>query len=338
METGQSCFTAALPDSDGVPVTVYRYAQLDMDGDTIPEIVLWLQRGDDIYLLGNIILRYEGGVVYGYPMGYRSMYSLKADGTYSWSGGGDYWGWGRMDFQTGKTENISWVEGQNYYVDGHSTTREAFFQAYDVQDAKPDVAWYVFSGADPGSLERVHPVVEQDWLTIVKPEQEEMQRLVELSEQPSLDMENLRFFSAEELAELKYGGGELFGRPITYERGGEFAPIQGAPDSPEAFRKRLEEQFAPELADEEYHFALELGESSRCLFAEGKMWRRVVDWTEGLHWEYDWDTFTVIESGEDFVTYEIDGYRNGRGSETPGTRRFTLQKDIDGQWKYSARG
>lgn len=177
------------------------------------------------------------------------------------------------------------------------------------------------------------------WLDLIKPEHEEMQWLFELSEQPSLDMEGVRYFSPEELTELEYGGTRLFGKPLTHTMGFEFAPIQGAPSTPEALRQRLEEQFTPELADEEYRFALE-GSRPRCLFAEGKMWRRMVDWTKGLHWEYDWSTFQVVDSGEDFVSYQISGYRSDE-PETEKPRYFTLQLeregDAEGLWRYSKR-
>lgn len=152
VETGESCFATAFPDSDGLPVTVYRYAWLDMDNDTIPEVVLWLRRGDDIYQLGSIILQYKGSVVYGYPMGYRSLFpeNLKTDGSYSWSGGAFYNGWGKMDFQQGGTVNTIWRDYDKFYVNGNPATEEAFDQAEEEQLAKPDVAWHDFSGADLG--------------------------------------------------------------------------------------------------------------------------------------------------------------------------------------------
>lgn len=115
-----------LGDSDGVPVSVYRYAQLDMDNDTIPEVVLWLRRGEDPYQLGSIILHYQKGGVYGYPMGYRSMnlLNLKRDGAYNWSGGASNNGWGKKDFYRNETIN----------------------QPEEGQAAKPDVVWYQWGG------------------------------------------------------------------------------------------------------------------------------------------------------------------------------------------------
>lgn len=84
-----------------------------------------------------------------------------------------------------------------------------------------------------------------------------MEWLVDLSSHAKLDMEEARFFTAEELDALEYGGRALLGKPVTHKWGFEFAPIVGAPDSMEALRQRLGEQFSPELVEEEWHFALE---------------------------------------------------------------------------------
>lgn len=137
-----------LGDSDGVSVSVYCYAQLDMDNDAVPEVVLWLQRGEDPYQLGSIILRYQGGIVYGYPMGFRSMnlLDLKRDGTYNWSGGAFHNGWGRKDFYRDETVNTLWHEDDRYYENGASITQEAYAQAQANQEAKPDVVWYRWGG------------------------------------------------------------------------------------------------------------------------------------------------------------------------------------------------
>lgn len=130
MEAQEYQYVNALPDSDGVGVTVRRYAEVDMDSDTIPELVLWLQRGDNEYVLGSIVLHYEHGLVCGYPMGFRSMnlLNLKTDGSYPWSGGASDNGWGKLRFTgSGETEEIS-GEGQ---------------------EAKADATWYDFLTGQP---------------------------------------------------------------------------------------------------------------------------------------------------------------------------------------------
>ena len=149
VETGEYCYADALPFSDDVPVKVSRFTEVDMDNDAIPEVVLWLERGGNESVMGSIILHYQNGWVYGYPMGYRSMLleTLKVDGTYSWSGGAFHWGWGRMDFAAGKTRDISWCEGSSgedelYYVEQLPAAAAAEFEAASAaQDAKGDAAW-----------------------------------------------------------------------------------------------------------------------------------------------------------------------------------------------------
>ncbi len=156
VETGEYCYANALPDSDGQSVTVYQYAKLDMDGDTIPEVILWLSRGEDPYLLGSVVLRYQSGRVYGYPMGFRSMnlLTLKEDGTFTWSGGAPYSGYGRLRFTNGRaeTEEYTWCDNGAYTVDGASATAAEWEGACAREEAKGDVVWH--SLVDPGGLER----------------------------------------------------------------------------------------------------------------------------------------------------------------------------------------
>lgn len=147
VETGEYCYADALPFSDDVPVKVFRFTELDMDNDAIPEAVLWLERGDNEYVLGGIVLHYQNGWVCGYPMGYRSLEleSLKTDGTYGWSGGAFHWGWGRLDFSSGKTRDISWCEESGeeelYYVEQLPAAAAEFEAAHAVQAAKENVTW-----------------------------------------------------------------------------------------------------------------------------------------------------------------------------------------------------
>ncbi len=148
-ETGEYCYADALPFSDDVPVKVYRFAELDMDGDTVPEVILWLQRGDEIYLLGSMILHYQNGWVCGYPMGYRSLIpeTLKVDGTFQWNSSAFNWGFAEMDFLSGEGKRTTWCENrgsqeEKYYVNGEESQVEEFEAEYQLQTAKEDVQWY----------------------------------------------------------------------------------------------------------------------------------------------------------------------------------------------------
>lgn len=147
VERGEYCYVSALPFSDDVAVKVSRFTRVDMDNDAIPEVVLWLERGGNENVLGSIVLHYQNGWVYGYPMGYRSLEleGLKTDGTYNWSEGAFHWGWGRLDFAAGKTRNISWCEASGeeelYYVEQLPATAAEFETAYAAQNAKENATW-----------------------------------------------------------------------------------------------------------------------------------------------------------------------------------------------------
>lgn len=151
VERGEHCWANALPQSDGMEVTVRCYAQLDMDNDTIPEVVLWLSRGGNEYVMGSIVLRYQHGTVYGYPMGYRSMelLSLKRDGSFRWSGGAPFNGYGRLQFVNGKAETVeyTWCDNGRYTVDGASATQAEWEAACEREEARADVVWYEPDGS-----------------------------------------------------------------------------------------------------------------------------------------------------------------------------------------------
>lgn len=155
VEQGKYCNVNALEESDGIPVSVCRWAEVDMDGDGIDERVLWLERGEDEYQLGSYVLRYHAGEVCGYPMGYRSMVleSLKADGTFYWSGGAFNNGCGRLRFHgaSAEMEDYTYCDGYSsndgrYIVDGHRCAREEFDAALERENAKENVVWREAAG------------------------------------------------------------------------------------------------------------------------------------------------------------------------------------------------
>ena len=62
---------------NGKPIIITQFTILDLDGDSVPEIVL----GIDDYM-GSVILRYREGKVFGNIIGYRAMYSIKKDASF----------------------------------------------------------------------------------------------------------------------------------------------------------------------------------------------------------------------------------------------------------------
>ena len=70
-ETGSAQFIFALEDINGQPVTVHRYAILDMDSDGVDELLLWLESEKENTWLG-LTLYWEDGLMYAYHEGYLS--------------------------------------------------------------------------------------------------------------------------------------------------------------------------------------------------------------------------------------------------------------------------
>ncbi len=62
---------------DTNPIKTPQFAVVDLDGDGVSEVVLALEDYN-----GFIILRYKENKVYGFIVSYRSMYNLKADGSF----------------------------------------------------------------------------------------------------------------------------------------------------------------------------------------------------------------------------------------------------------------
>jgi len=130
-----------------------RFAVLDMDGDTVPEVVLELTV--DSYPEFYEVLHAADGAVRGYNIVYRGLEGLKADGTFRYSGGAADNGYGRLKFREDacETEILGYTESSqanggmtvSYFVNEEAVTEEAFASFSNEQDGKPDAVWHVFS-------------------------------------------------------------------------------------------------------------------------------------------------------------------------------------------------
>ena len=120
-----------------IPGTIYALAEiriegkaiLDLDGDGMEEYVICLASSD------SIILRYYGGQVYSYFLGFRRFYNLKVDGTFSWNDASNAepfsYGGGKLFFD-GTALNVKETyrivgDGEpnaEYYVNGQRVTYE----------------------------------------------------------------------------------------------------------------------------------------------------------------------------------------------------------------------
>lgn len=176
--------------------------------------------------------------------------------------------------------------------------------------------------------------LDQAWLEIVKPQHEEMERLRNFALNPDIDTSQPRWFSRAELEAVGYQLSEGLDGVTGYE-------MKNAPSSMEELLNQAYNQFEPELAEQICNCA-RWGDSL-CFFAEGKMWHR--DRFGTVWFQYDWDTFSVVSSGEDFVIYTLRGYSNANNiGSTPDrkTWMFTLQLDDIGGgvklWRYADSG
>lgn len=94
-----------------------RYAYMDVDGDSINELVV--DCGD------TLILRYYEGTVYVYPFTFRNMYQLNTDGSYNWNHTG-------QDFEYGENQLI---------FDGAELKPKEIWRI--VNDGEPNAEYYI---------------------------------------------------------------------------------------------------------------------------------------------------------------------------------------------------
>ena len=155
-------------DSPGFnfPVMPGKLAIIDLDRDGVNELVIHPVNSPNsmegiIYNVGYLILHREGDEVYGYANGWRSCEYLKADGTFSQSGGAGNHGTASLSFDGSQLiyNKITWC-ATDYdepgvvftFVDGREATPEEFNAAIAAQRAKPEPNWYVY---EDGTLREI---------------------------------------------------------------------------------------------------------------------------------------------------------------------------------------
>jgi hypothetical protein len=102
-----------------------KFTVLDMDGDSIPDVILNTQPGDD-----RLLLRYENGTVFGYAFGIRGLNRIMKDGTYSWSNGAADSGDSKLKSSSGvlEVEKLSDYELSDY---GEKEEQEWYIYSID---------------------------------------------------------------------------------------------------------------------------------------------------------------------------------------------------------------
>lgn len=142
----------------GLTPTQLTVTDLDLDG--VPEAAL-------LYPIGNgytyLILRYHGGVVYGYTIYGRSFQSLKTDGTFSFSYDAGSSGTAQLHF-TDRSYTLEYLADSSlssprydntlpWYEINHTAVTQSEFEDFEQQqNAKADVIWYDFTDSSIQAL------------------------------------------------------------------------------------------------------------------------------------------------------------------------------------------
>lgn len=132
---------------------ITRFTVLDMDGDTVPEVVLELSVGGNPQFYE--VLHSADGIVNGYLIIYRGLIGLKTDGTFSFSSGAADSGWGALRFEPDgyTTDLLGYSKSSqedteltiSYFINDEQVTKESFDSSSNEQFVKEDAVWYEFS-------------------------------------------------------------------------------------------------------------------------------------------------------------------------------------------------
>ena len=138
------------------PVTVSRFAVVDMDNDGVPEVVLALTNGYD----GAFeVLRYNDYGVTGFYFVFRALLNLSQNGTFMGSGGADDCSYHRLSFpqkDVFEKETLAYSKsGQDnrgnptisYFI-GDTKVTEEVFNAFEESLPNNNVVWYDFTEAN----------------------------------------------------------------------------------------------------------------------------------------------------------------------------------------------
>ena len=160
-----------------IPGTIYALAEiriegkavLDLDGDGMEEYVICLASSD------SIILRYYGGQVYSYFLGFRRFYNLKVDGTFSWNDASNAepfsYGGGKLFFDGTKlnVKETCKIVGDGepnaeYYVNGQRVTYEELL-TFNGSHRPASVEFTAFEAPwqKTISLDRALEIAEEYW-------------------------------------------------------------------------------------------------------------------------------------------------------------------------------
>ncbi len=133
--------------------TVLGFAVLDLDGDSIPEVVLELSVANEPQFFE--VLHAANGTVYGYLIPYRGLEELKTDGTVLFSSGAADSGWGKLSFKADGygTDMLGYSQSSQgdtdmtiqYFINDKPVLKETYDSFDKEQTKKKNVSWSKFT-------------------------------------------------------------------------------------------------------------------------------------------------------------------------------------------------
>lgn len=127
-----------------ITVTVPKFTVVDLDGDGVNEIVLWLLvNGNNDY--GTLVLRYQNDGIIGTSFSYRQMYQLRRDGTFRYSGGAANSGMAVLKF----TE--SGAEMEEIRIQARDLVRQVLWHSYPCEQIHGLLESYEHAVTNPDS-------------------------------------------------------------------------------------------------------------------------------------------------------------------------------------------
>lgn len=131
---------------DSNPIKTPQFAVVDLDGDGVSEVVLAIEDYN-----GFIILRYKESKVYGFIVSYRSMYNLKADGSFMTSSSSSDTSVSKMlfigdtFFQNDIINSVGGTPYITYFIHDMPIDKDEFDKRLDSFDSLPNVEWHDYS-------------------------------------------------------------------------------------------------------------------------------------------------------------------------------------------------
>ncbi|PPK83164.1 hypothetical protein BXY41_101227 [Lacrimispora xylanisolvens] len=128
---------------DSNPIKTPQFAVVDLDGDGVSEVVLAIEDYN-----GFIILRYKEGNVYGFIVSYRTMYNLKADGSFMSSSSSSDTSVSKVlfigdtFFQDDMINSVGGTPDITYFKHDMPVDKDTFDKHLDSFDSLPDVEWH----------------------------------------------------------------------------------------------------------------------------------------------------------------------------------------------------